>query len=396
MKIRSISLDGWRNYFKQSVDFGDSPSLFLGPNGQGKTNLIEAIVYAAKGNSHRTHLDSVLVNPDFEKAIIKLVAKAGERSIEVDLEISASGNNISRVNGQPTKIRDLPSLLPVALFAPEDIDLVRGEPENRRRFLDEILKSKNPRLAALISDYEKILKQRNSLLKSIRGKTASQTTTLESWTASLVSAATVIMKARRDLVKQLSPLIAKHYSAIAPENHSFEIQISESIPEETNDEDIERVLTQMFHVKHSEEIERGATLYGPHRDDLVLQLNHLPARTHSSQGEAWSTALALRLAQLDVLKQQSRVGDPVVILDDVFSELDPERRSRLALHLSEIEQVIITAADEESIPDGFTGSQYLVEKGNISQPKLVGQTSSEIIEPVLNQLQKVSNAEADE
>ena len=387
MLIKSISLDGWRNYFQQRVDLGKSPSLFLGPNGQGKTNLIEAIVYAAKGNSHRTHLDSVLVNPEFEKAIIKLVAIAGERSIGVDLEISASGNNICRVNGQPTKIRELPSLLPVVLFAPEDIDLVRGEPEIRRRFLDEILKSKNPRLAAVISDYEKILKQRNSLLKSIRGKSLGQTTTLESWTASLVAAGAVIMKARRELVEQLSPLIAKHYSAIAPENHSVEIQIAESISNETSNENIEQVLTQMFHVKHSEEIERGATLFGPHRDDLVLQLNNLPARTHSSQGEAWSTALALRLAQLDVLKEQSRVGDPVVILDDVFSELDPERRDRLAKHLSGIEQVLVTAADEESIPAGFTGSRFMVKKGSVEQTSATGEISHEIITKSTNPVQ---------
>jgi DNA replication and repair protein RecF len=366
MRIISAELIGWRNYEHQSLDFETSPTILVGPNGQGKTNFVEALIYAALGHSHRSASDAVLVKSGALEAIIRMTVQHDTRRLAIDLRVTGSGANTIRVNGIVTKRRDLARLLPLVLFAPEDMELVRGDPENRRMFLNDLVAETSPALAGDIADYDRVLRQRNSLLKSLRSTPSAPPGTLSSWTDSLVGLATRIMVARRSAVSDLSPRLGAHYRAIATSSDSTVVTMSESIPAGTSDSDIAGALRALFHVKQREEIDRGATLFGPHRDDMVLVLNELPARTHSSQGEAWSCALALRLAQVDIVRRDSVAGDPVVVLDDVFSELDAGRRERLGQHLAGIEHLIITAADVATIPSSLVGRQHTVQAGRIN------------------------------
>lgn len=365
MKILSAELIGWRNYEHQSFVFDGSPTVFVGPNGQGKTNFIEALVYAAQGHSHRTANDAVVVQVGGREAVIRIAVAHGGRKMAIDVRVTTAGSNTIRVNGTSSARRDLARMLPLVLFAPEDLDLVRGEPEHRRRFMDQIIAESSAMSAGDISDYERVLRQRNVLLKSLRTNPRGAGETLDTWTDSLIDYASRIMRARRNLVSQLNEHVAAHYRAIASSDDAVELALSESVDSATADNDIASQLARGFVKQRTREIERGMTLIGPHRDDLGIALNSLPARTHSSQGEAWSVALALRLAQVDLLRQTSVAGDPVVVLDDVFSELDFERRQRLGEHLAGIEHVIITAADASTIPDTLAGKQHLVKNGHI-------------------------------
>jgi DNA replication and repair protein RecF len=365
MKILSAELIGWRNYENQRFVFDGSPTLFVGPNGQGKTNFVEALVYAALGRSHRTSNDAVLVRTGSSEAIVRIAVSHNGRTLSADVKVAASGSNTIRVNGAPSSRRDLARLLPLVLFAPEDMDLVRGDPDSRRTYMNDILAESSSTAAGDIYDYDRTLRQRNTLLKSLRTNPRADSGTLDTWTTSLIDYASRMMKARRRLVAELGGGVAEHYRAIASSNDEATLSLSESIDSSTADEDITARLTEKFASNRLEEIDRGVTLAGPHRDDLVITLNSLPARTHSSQGEAWSAALALRLSQVDLLKRTSAAGDPVVVLDDVFSELDPGRRTRLGEHLVGIEHVIITAADVSTIPDTLAGTQHFVANGQI-------------------------------
>jgi DNA replication and repair protein RecF len=365
MRILSAELISWRNYEQQRFAFDGSPTIFVGPNGQGKTNFVEALVYAALGHSHRTANDAVVVRNGSTESIIRIAVSHNERKLSVDLRVTASGSNAIRVNGSSSSRRDLTRLLPLVLFAPEDMDLIRGEPEHRRTFMNDILAESSATTAGDISDYDRVLRQRNMLLKSLRVNPRADSGTLDTWTNSLIDYAARIMIARRRLVADLTGDVARHYRAIASSNDSAVLSLSESLESPTNDDDVAARLTEKFAAIRLDEIDRGMTLAGPHRDDLVISLNSLPARTHSSQGEAWSAALALRLAQVDLLRRTSVAGDPVVILDDVFSELDAGRRSRLGEHLVGIEHVIITAADVSTIPDTLAGTQHIVTNGHI-------------------------------
>jgi len=365
MKINSAELIGWRNYEHQELVFSGSPTILVGPNGQGKTNLVEAIMYAASGHSHRTSSDAILVKSGKSEAIIRVAVENNGRKVALDVRVTNSGSNTVRLNGTVTKRRDVARLIPVVLFAPEDMDLIRGEPDFRRTFLNDVLTESSPGFAGDLADYERVLRQRNSLLKSMRANTAAPAGTLDSWTESLVVLAARIMVARRNLVAQLNPLVSSHYRAIAAVDETLTLALSESVPDGTADDSLAAVLGETFVDRRSEEMDRGQTLVGPHRDDLMVVLNGLPARTHSSQGEAWSAALALRLAQVDLVRRSSVAGDPVVILDDVFSELDSGRRLRLGQHLAGIEHLIITAADESTIPGGLGGTQHVVRDGTI-------------------------------
>lgn len=365
MRIVSAEIIGWRNYDHQSFDFSGSPTILIGANGQGKTNFVEALVYAALGHSHRTRSDSILVKAGMDSAIIRMTVQHNDRRLSIDLRVTESGTNAIRVNGAATKRRDLARMLPLVLFAPEDMDIVRGEPEKRRELMTEILTETSRSLAGDIADYERVLRQRNTLLKTLKNSNGQPTGTLDAWTEGLVELATRIMTARRRLVANLNPLVARHYSAVASTEDRMALSLLETIPAGTNDADIPWALNQVFHEKRREEIDRGTTLVGPHRDDLAIVLNDLPARTHSSQGEAWSCALAIRLAQIDLVKETSAAGDPVVILDDVFSELDEGRRQRLGHHLQGIEHLIVTAADILTVPDNLVGQHHQVTGGRI-------------------------------
>ena len=365
MRIISAELIGWRNYTHQALDFTESPTVLVGPNGQGKTNFVEALVYATTGHSHRTSSDAIMVRSGEGEAIIRMSVEHNSRKVALDIRVAGSGANTIHLNGAVTKRRDLARLFPTVLFAPEDMDLVRGEPDSRRTFLNDVLTDASPGFAGDLADFERVLRQRNTLLKSMRANPSAPAGTFDAWTDSLVVLAARIMTARRRLVVELSPLVAAHYRAIAAADETLALSLSESIPEGTPDDLLVGILHHTLNEKRAEEIDRGSTLVGPHRDDLTVVLNGLPARTHSSQGEAWSAALALRLAQVDLVRRNSVAGDPVVILDDVFSELDSGRRARLGQHLAGIEHLIITAADESTIPDSLGGHRHVVREGKI-------------------------------
>lgn len=368
MRIAGVQLSAWRNYDQQVAVFDSSPTVLIGPNGQGKTNFVEAITYAARGKSHRVSADAALVHSGDTEAHIRMRVAHGERTLDVDIAVKSSGSNIVRLNGQPAKKRDLIRLLPIVMFAPEDMDIVRGEPQARRDFLDDVLSLSIPRFASVLADYDRVVRQRNTLLKSLRGAVReTETGSLDAWTENLIVLAGQIMRERRRIIDRLGPDFARDYIAIAGADAQASLQLVESIGEKVDSAKIEERLRELFHVKHTEERDRGTTLFGPHRDDMHILLNGLPGRTHSSQGEAWSLAIALRLAMVDITRETSTVGDPVVILDDVFSELDSARRERLASHLSDIEHIIITAADAGSVPHSVGGTRYLVTNGVLTR-----------------------------
>lgn len=366
MRVAAIELTAWRNYTRQRLEMPISPTILIGENGQGKTNFVEAIVYAALGRSHRTWSDATLVRQGEEQAVVRLRATHGERKLDIDLVVTASGSNTLRANGNPVKRRELARMLPLVVFAPEDMDLVRGEPDHRRTFIDDVLRETSGRAAEEIAEFDRVLKQRNTLLKSIsRNPTNTEIATLDSWTESFTGISTRIIHARRAALTQLNDRFTDHYAAIAAGTNRSRLAMVESIGEGVADEDVRQALTAALVGKRNDEIDRGSTLVGPHRDDIAITLNDLPARTHSSQGEAWSTALSLRLAMVDVVREHSTAGDPVVVLDDVFSELDEGRRERLARHLDGIEHIIVTAADPASIPTSMTGDVHRVSAGEI-------------------------------
>lgn len=366
MRIAAIELTAWRNYTWARLDMSTSPTILVGENGQGKTNFVEAMVYAAVGRSHRTWSDATLVKQGESEAIVRIRVEHGTRKLDIDLAVAASGSNTIRVNGNATKRKELARMLPLVIFAPEDMNLVRGEPDFRRSFVDDVLLETSPAAASDLADFDRVLRQRNALLKSMaRRPSESEAATLETWTQAFVEAASRVIIARRNAVAELAPVFAAHYSAIAGGVNRATISLTETVGEDIDEQRVPQVLRELFHVKRAEEIERGSTLIGPHRDDLFIELNGLAARTHSSQGEAWSTALSLRLAMVDVVRRQSLVGDPVVVLDDVFSELDEGRRNRLASHLVGIEHLIITAADEATIPTTMEGVHHRVKGGVI-------------------------------
>lgn len=378
MIVTHLSLTDFRNYAHAELELGSGPNVFVGRNGQGKTNLVESLGYLATLASHRVSADHALIRTGRESAIVRARLEHAERQVLVELQINRSGANRAQVNRVATRPRELPRYIATVLFAPEDLVLVRGEPAARRRFLDQLLVQTAPRLAGVIADYERVLKQRNSLLKSARGARDPELSTLGLWDERLVGLGSEIIDARMELTERLGPEVAAAYARIAGAEHRAELGNALSILSDTADDDatdpaaarLERAeIAAAFHAalarRRRAELERGITLAGPHRDDLVLALNGSPARGYASHGESWSLALALRLASAEVLRRDSPVGDPVIILDDVFAELDDGRRDRLVSAVADYEQVLVTAAVLSDVPAGFTGRMVRIEAGRV-------------------------------
>lgn len=383
MIVAHLSLTDFRNYAHADVELAAGPNVFVGRNGQGKTNLVESLGYLSTLGSHRVSTDQALIRSGAESAIVRARLEHGERQVLVELQLNRSGANRAQVNRVATKPRELPRYVATVLFAPEDLVLVRGEPSARRRFLDELLVQTAPRFAGVIADYERVLRQRNTLLKSARGVRNPELSTLELWDERLVQLGAEIIDARAALTERLAPEVAAAYARIAGPEHRAELAPALSIlsdrvvdddePGDAVDDDGARLdrpaleaafRAALARVRRSE-LERGVTLAGPHRDDLVLLLNGLPARGYASHGESWSFALSLRLASAAVLRRESPVGDPVIILDDVFAELDEGRRGQLAAAVGDYEQVLVTAAVLSDVPEAFTGRMVRIDAGRI-------------------------------
>lgn len=382
MIVSHLSLSDFRNYESAEVELGPGPNLFVGSNGQGKTNLVESIGYLSTLASHRVSADQALIRQGAELAIVRARLEHADRQVLVELQLNRSGANRAQVNRVAVKPRELPRYITSVLFAPEDLALVRGEPAGRRRFLDQLLVQLIPRFAGVISDYERVLRQRNTLLKSARGARVAdgRLSTLELWDERLAALGSEIILGRQELVDRLRPHVAAAYASIAGDEHRAELAFQLSIrgarpdeelaiavetgraPEQTEIVDLFRsALARM----RRDELDRGVTLIGPHRDDLLLVLNGLPARGYASHGESWSFALSLKLASAAVLRAESPVGDPVVILDDVFAELDEGRRAKLASAIGDYEQVLITAAVFDDVPAPLAARTVHILAGRI-------------------------------
>lgn len=388
MLIKHISLANFRNYENADVSFSPGVNLLVGPNGQGKTNLVEAIRYLSTLSSHRVAGYLPLIRhaqPEIEQAVIRVLANHDGRDALLEVELNRSSPNRARINkASATRLRDILGYVNTVTFAPEDLDIVKKDPSNRRAFIDELLVQVSPRFAGVFTDYERVLRQRNTLLRTARQTSAKGTalSTLDAWDESLVKFGAEIVAARVALVDRLRPLLTEAYQSIAIANNEPRILTKSSLVGATLvDEDdtgaLENIESsdvveaeELFRAKLAQirqnELDRGITMVGPHRDDLVLMLSDLPAKGYASHGESWSFALGLRLASISLLRSETRSGDPILILDDVFAELDSGRRSRLAELVANNEQVIITAAVGEDVPAELKARVFEVAAGEVS------------------------------
>lgn len=382
MIVEHLSLVDFRNYATAELSLHRGPNVLVGKNGQGKTNLAEAVVFLATLGSHRVSSDAPMVRDGQEFAVIRARLSVGERKVLAEVQLNRQGSNKARINGSPSKISELPRYAHVVLFAPEDLQIVRGDPSSRRKFADQLLIQRIPRMSAVLGDYDRVLKQRTALLKSARarGIRGEALTTLEVWDDKLVALGSEIIDARLRLAADLRTPLISAYAAIAGADHQPELDWALSVrggdPEEGEAEaasDTKGEIAEMFRAalraKRTQELDRGLTLVGPHRDDLLLRVRGLPVKGYASHGESWSIALALRLASAELLRAESPAGDPVLILDDVFAELDADRRQRLATLTVGYEQVVVTAAVEEDIPEELHRHVVRITDGTISDDR---------------------------
>ncbi|MEO8328598.1 MAG: DNA replication/repair protein RecF, partial [Candidatus Nanopelagicales bacterium] len=356
MYVAALELADFRSYEHAALTLEPGVSVLVGANGQGKTNVVEAIAYLSSLSSHRVASDVPLIRHGTERAVVRGLVVRDDRQLLLEVELIAGKANRARVNKSALpRVRDVLGILRTVLFAPEDLTLVRGDPEQRRRFLDELLVARAPRFAGVRSDYERVLKQRNALLKSAAAARGSfDESTLHVWNEHLVSLASELLAGRLALIEDLRPYVRDAYASLAnvggPAILSYKaswVRGSDASADPTDDSQplkqdaIADALALALVDARREELARGLSLVGPHRDDLVLHLGELPAKGYASHGESWSFALALRLASFGLLRDDG--DDPVLILDDVFAELDETRRSRLADMVAPAEQVIVTA-----------------------------------------------------
>lgn len=396
MIVEQLSLVDFRNYAAADVTLHAGTNVFVGRNGQGKTNLAEAIGYFATLGSHRVSQDAPMVRDGANAAFVRTRLAHGERRVILEAQLNRTGSNRARVNGSPVKTAELPRYAQVVLFAPEDLQIVRGDPSARRRFADQLLIQRAPRMAGVLADYDRVLKQRTALLKSARarGIRGEELTTLDVWDDKLVQLGTQVIRARLALAADLAGPLASAYTTIAGADHRPELEWVLTIDGATADDDddrdpvasgsadaaagttsldvrsaddVESAFRSVLAAKRAAELERGVTLVGPHRDDLLLRVRGLPVKGYASHGESWSVALSLRLASAQLLREQSMLGDPVLILDDVFAELDADRRARLAGVVADFEQVIVTAAVEGDVPVELRSRTVYVEAGTIRE-----------------------------
>ena len=397
MYLEQLSLTDFRSYAQVDLSLEPGVTVLVGSNGIGKTNLMEAIGYLATLSSHRVSTDAPLLRFGTERAMIRAKLVRGEQSTVLELEINSGRANRARINrSNPVRARDILGICQTVLFAPEDLALVKGDPSNRRRFLDELLVSLMPRHAATRSDYERVLKQRNALLKSGRtGKfTAGHEATLDVWDQHMARAGAELLHARLELVELLQPHLRNAYAQLTDGSKAAGALYRSTLQGVLDDdgeasgsgspgtaagvedlrqlsvEELTERYIQAFAASRRRELERGISLVGPHRDELELVLGQAPAKGYASHGETWSMCLSLRLASYYVMLDDARTGGsaPILILDDVFAELDVQRRRKLAAIVSGAEQVLVTAAVEEDIPAELAGRRVKVIPGGIDEP----------------------------
>ncbi|WP_283615146.1 DNA replication/repair protein RecF [Mycolicibacterium poriferae] len=361
MYVRHLVLTDFRSWPRVELELAPGRTVFVGPNGFGKTNLVEALWYSATLNSHRVATDAPLIRVGADRAIISTIVVNEGRELAVDLDITSGRANKARLNRSPVRsAREVLGVLRAVLFAPEDLALVRGDPGERRRYLDELATTRRPRIAGVRADYDKVVRQRTALLKTAAGARFrgdhSAVDTLDVWDGHLATHGAQLIAARIDLVNELAPEVEKAYQLLAPASRPASVRYRsrvdvvehEAAAGNTDVEVLEAALLDELSRRRSAELERGVCLVGPHRDDLELRLGDQVAKGFASHGESWSMALSLRLASYELLRAEG--SDPVLLLDDVFAELDTARREALAQVAASAEQVLVTAAVAEDIP----------------------------------------------
>lgn len=400
MYLEHLSLTDFRSYAQVDLALQPGVTVLVGSNGIGKTNLMEAIGYLATLSSHRVSSDAPLLRFGTERALVRARLVRGDQTTVLELEINAGRANRGRINrSNPVRARDLLGICQTVLFAPEDLALVKGDPANRRRFLDELLASLIPHHAATRSDYDRVLKQRNALLKSARAGrfTAGHEATLDVWDQHMAAAGAALLHARLELVERLRPHLSRAYAQLTDGSKPADAIYRSSLQNQMDDdgatasgvpgqngpagaagaEDLRQLTVgqlteryvQAFRESRKKELERGISLVGPHRDELDLILGQAPAKGYASHGETWSMCLSLRLASYYVMLDDARTGGsaPVLILDDVFAELDVQRRRKLAAIVAGAEQVLVTAAVDADIPEELSGRRVTVIPGGIDE-----------------------------
>jgi DNA replication and repair protein RecF len=388
--LSRLSLTDYRNYAEADVTLGPGATTFIGANGQGKTNLVEAAGYLAAFGSHRVATDAPLIRQGADRAVVRGVVTAAGRDSLLEVEINPGRANRLRVNRAPARPREALGIVRCVLFAPEDIAIVKGDPDQRRRYLDDLLVSMRPRYAGVRADYDRVLRQRTALLKSAKARGAVPPGALDVWDDQLVSAGAVLTVGRLRLVGAMRPLLADCYSAVSGAERDTDVRYrmaaaagvgagagsDERAADDSTDrsagevepdqEKVALALRDALAARRRAELERGVCLVGPHRDELELRIGGLPSRGYASHGESWSLALALRLAAYQLLRGDGERGDPVLLLDDVFAELDAGRRDRLVALVAGAEQVLVTAAVPADVPDGLAGARFQVAGGVIT------------------------------
>ncbi len=377
MWISSVQLENFRNYRQLSLNLEPGINLLIGENGAGKTNLVEACVYLSTLESHRVAGYGSLIHSESQSAQLSLRAKNGNREISVAAELNRDKPNRYFLNSHQVKrTSDLVGVSKVVVFAPEDLDLVRRDPQDRRRFMDESMIQLKPRLAGVKSDYERVLKQKAALLKSAKQVANPDLTTLDIWDDQLVSLGSELIFQRQELISKIFPLLEDFYHQLSGKPESVELILRTSVAGgEEEDEftalaswdkaEIADAFYQRLQELRPRELERGVSLVGPHRDELSILKSGLLARNHASQGEAWSLALGLKLAMAQLLREDSQSGDPVLILDDVFAVLDTGRRQRLVEFVVGNEQVLITSADADAVPNLSLAKRLEISGGEV-------------------------------
>ena len=376
MFVQHLSVADFRSWPRADVAFEPGVSVLVGANGEGKTNLLEAVGYLSTLSSHRVAADAPLIRAGAERAVAQAAVVSDGRQLVLEIEITAGRANRAKLNRSPvSRPRELLGGLRTVLFAPEDLAIVRGDPAERRRFLDDVLVQRAPRLAGVRADYDRVLKQRAALLKTAglarRSGAAADLRTLDVWDGHLAEHGAQLLVARLEVVQALTPYVREAYGQLAPTSGKIGLRYVSSIDNgEGNDTGViptlpaarEALLAALERLR-PDELDRGVTLAGPHRDELEVTLNDLPVRGYASHGEGWSAALALRLGCYELLGADG--AQPVLILDDVFAELDTARREQLAAIASRAEQVLISAAVLSDVPEILAGARYDVANGEV-------------------------------
>ncbi len=372
MYLARLALTDFRCYEAADVTFEAGVTTFSGPNGAGKTNLVEAAYYVATFGSHRVSADTAMIRSGADRAILRASIRSQQRDSLVEIELNAGRANRVRLNRAPlSRPRDALGTLRCVMFAPEDLAIVKGDPSERRRYLDDLLVASRPRYAGVRADYERVVKQRSALLKSARAAGRGDPAGLDIWDEQLVTHGTALTAGRLQLTALLRPLVTDRYNDVSGDARGAAISYRQGsersgvLDPDPEPAKIAQTMRDSLERLRRAELERGVCLVGPHRDELELRIGELPARGYASHGESWSLALALRLAAFGLLRADGE--DPVLMLDDVFAELDAGRRDRLAELAGDAEQVLVTAAVLADVPPRLAGVGYTVADGVLSR-----------------------------